>query len=132
MRQIFTSQRLETVEGVARLLEDNGIETYTSERRSYRGNRRSGFSYSTPDHRPQPGVWVIRAEDLVRARDLLRRAGLLESTQTGSYLPAGGITLPSQAANDSGSRMAMRIRLGLLAVLGAGAVLTTLRMLGVA
>ena len=44
MRQIFTSQRLETVEGVARLLEDAGIAVYISQARSYRGRRRGQFS----------------------------------------------------------------------------------------
>ena len=48
MRQIFTSQRLETVEGVARLLEEAGIGTYISHPRSYRSKRRGQFSYSEP------------------------------------------------------------------------------------
>ena len=46
MRQVFTSQRLETVEGVARLLEDAGIAVYISQPRSYHSRRSGQFSYS--------------------------------------------------------------------------------------
>ena len=128
MRQIFTSQRLETVEGVARLLEDAGVETNTSNARSYRGHRRGTFSYSAADHGPQPGVWVVRADDLVRARTLLRSAGLLESTRevAPSYLP----TRDEPVAVRSSMRTAMRLRLGLLAVLTVLATLTSIRMFG--
>ncbi len=126
MRQIFTSPRLETVEGVARLLEEHGIETYTSQSRSYKGNRRSRFSYAASDHAPQPGVWVVRADDLVRARDLLREAGLLETTRAPSFLP-----LPASTTQpDQRHRLAMRIRFGLLAAAGVGALLTILRIIG--
>lgn len=34
MRQVFSSARLENVEGVARLLNEQGIETYISQSRS--------------------------------------------------------------------------------------------------
>lgn len=129
MRQIFTSQRLETVEGVARLLEEHGIETYTSNRRAYKGNRRAGFSYSTAGQHAQPGVWIVRADDLVRARDLLRRAGLLESTQTGSYLPSAEPSYEPVNAR-GGPRWAMRVRLGLLAAVTVLAVLSSIRMFG--
>jgi hypothetical protein len=130
MRQIFTSQRLETVEGVARLLEESGIETYTSHARSYRGRRRGGFSYSAANHEPQPGVWVVRADELVRARELLRQAGLLESTRHNplAYEPAND----PPAAQKSPLRTAMRVRLALLAVVTVLATLTSLRMLGFA
>ena len=73
MRQIFTSQRLETVEGVARLLEEAGIGTYISHPRSYRSKRRGQFSYSEPvPANQQPAVWVRKPEDQPRARELLR------------------------------------------------------------
>ena len=69
MRQIFTSQRLETVEGVARLLEEAGIGTYISHPRSYRSKRRGQFSYSEPvPANQQPAVWVRKPEDQPRAR----------------------------------------------------------------
>jgi hypothetical protein len=127
MRQIFTSQRLETVEGVARLLEEHGIETHTSHARSYKGRRRGGFSYSAAHREPQPGVWVVRADQLVPARDVLREAGLLESTRIGSFLPSndGNMALAPQKP---ATRLARRIRLALLATASVMAVISTLRI----
>ena len=78
MRKVFTSPRLENVEAVAALLQDAGIQVKVSEARSYRGSRRSSFSYrESEDAGPQPAVWIIHAEDQPRGRQLLREAGLL-------------------------------------------------------
>jgi hypothetical protein len=78
MRQIFTSQRLENVEGVAKMLNEAGIETYVSDARSYKGNRRGTFSYQQSGRgQSQPGVWIVKAEDVTRARQLLVDAGLI-------------------------------------------------------
>lgn len=127
MRQIFTSQRLETVEGVARMLEDAGIDTYISQPRSYRGKRRGQFSYSEPvPTSQQPAVWVRKAEDQPRARELLREAGLLATTRTSySGLPTPATeALPSRfdAAEGGGRRWAWRVRIGLLLGIAAVAV----------
>lgn len=121
MRQVFRSQRLENVEAVAELLRAEGIEVRISDGRSYRGNRRSQFSYRerADGDRPQPAVWVVRAEDQPRARQLLRAAGLLESTREGegrdSYLP------PSARAEADPARprrgLAFRVRLVLLGLI---------------
>ena len=119
MRQIFTSPRLENVEAVARLLEEAGIQTWVSERRSYKGNRRRTFSYKDPEGGQQPGVWIVNADDLTRARDLMRAAGLLETTKPDSYLRE----LPeSPYRNRDPGRVARKLRLVLL----FGVVLATL------
>jgi hypothetical protein len=77
MRQVFTSQRIENVEGVARLLQDAGIDVRISNPRSYRGAIRGNFSYREQAQRgAQPEVWVLRSDDYPRARQLLREAGL--------------------------------------------------------
>ncbi|GAB3514179.1 hypothetical protein MNQ95_01630 [Pseudoxanthomonas daejeonensis] len=125
MRQVFTSQRLETVEGVARLLQDAGIDIYISQPRSYRGRRRGQFSYSEPvPANQQPAVWVRKAEDQPRARELLREAGLLATTRTSySGLPTPATeALPSRfdATEGGDKRWAWRVRIGLL--LGIAAV----------
>jgi len=122
MRQVFTSARIENVEGVARLLENAGIEVRITHGRSYHGAIRGNFSYheSTRTKRgPEPAVWIIRSEDQPRARQMLREAGLLQSTRQaqGSYLPD---TLRSRRSNgDSDSRRprTLRLKLGLLAVI---------------
>lgn len=88
MRQIFSSARLETVEGVAELLNQNGIQTRITNGRSYKGNRRGQFSYTEQNRetRSNPTVWVVFPDDQPKARTLLREAGLLETTRT-SYAP---------------------------------------------
>ena len=119
MRQIFTSPRLENVEGVAEMLRQHGIETQVSNGRSYRGRRRSHYSYSdlaSGEAGPQPAVWIVHAEDITRARQLLLEAGLVESARQASFLP-------QPAANDAPptSPWPFRIRLILLAAIAVGA-----------
>ena len=90
MRQVFSSPRLENVERVAALLREAGIETRVTQARSYKGGLRGDFSYR--DHvrtDPVPAVWVVKSEDQPAAREILRDAGLLDSTRV-----ATGYTLP--------------------------------------
>lgn len=127
MRQIFTSPRLETVEGVARLLNEHGIETWISEARSYQGNRRREFSFRDSERAAQgqrdPALWVVHSDDLAKARTLLREAGLLDSTRGDSYLPQGNsITEPANP-----NRLASKLRLFLLAAVAILTILTISR-----
>lgn len=119
MRQVFTSPRLENVEAVADLLRAEGIEVRITEGRSYRGNRRSSFSYrEREDTGPQPAVWIVRAEDQPRGRALLRDAGLLESSRgEGSYLPLSSVHDAKAGATAGKAPRTMRIKLGLLALI---------------
>ncbi|MFC4728057.1 pathogenicity-like protein [Coralloluteibacterium thermophilus] len=123
MRQIFSSLRLENVEGVARLLNDNGIETWISQGRSYKGGRRSQFSYrESPGGKPQPAVWVVHTGDQVRARELLREAGLIDTTRPDSFLPNSFTPPPAPGIGDSNRRrraMTQRIKIALLIVTAA-------------
>ena len=115
MRQVFTSARLENVEAVAELLRAEGIEVQISNGRSYRGNRRSSFSYREREEPVnRPAVWIVRAEDQPRGRQLLREAGLLDSSreEPSSYLGPGSIHA-AKAARGGGST-SMRLKLGLL------------------
>jgi hypothetical protein len=125
MRQIFSSQRVETVEGVAELLEKNGIDTYISNGRSYQGKRGSQFSYSEPLAKvKQPAVWVRHADDQPKAREILREHGLLDSTRPDQprLLDLGN---PDEATDKR--RWALRIRLVLLSLIVAAAAFTFLR-----
>ncbi|WP_447730718.1 hypothetical protein [Pseudoxanthomonas suwonensis] len=129
MRQIFTSQRLETVEGVARLLEDAGIPVHISQPRSYRSRRSGQFSYAEPvAPNKQPAVWVRIPEDQPRARELLRKYGLLATTRSYADLPPSAVG-PLELGGDkpAGNRWAWRVRIGLLAVIAAVAVVIWLR-----
>jgi len=124
VRQVFTSQRLETVEGVAKMLEDAGISVYVSHSRSYRSRRSGQFSYADPmPAHQQPGVWVRLAEDQPRARELLREAGLMATTRNYSGLPhADAAASPAQSGEGRG-RWAWRIRIGLMLAIAAVAML---------
>src|SRR5690606_37826373 len=133
MRQLFTSPRLETVEGVAALLNEHGIETWISEARSYRGGRRREFSYRDSERadrgQADPSVWIVHTDDLTRARSLLREAGLLETTRGGdSYLPQGAGNATTTQRNPY--RLAGKLRLGLLGGVAILAVLTLSRGCG--
>lgn len=106
MRQVFTSPRLANVEAVAQMLEDAGIATRITNGRSYRGNFDRGISYRNREggDTGQAAVWVVRSEDQPRAREMLREAGLLDSTrpdqQRESFLPehlrSTATTMPSK------------------------------------
>lgn len=121
MRQVFSSPRLENVEAVAAMLRAEGIEIRISDGRSYHGNRRSNFSYAESGKSgPQPAIWIINAEDQPRARQMLRDAGLLESTRVGesSYLPLSSLhETKDPVARKAKTRTRMRIGLLVLIVL---------------
>jgi hypothetical protein len=116
MRQVFSSPRLENVEAVAELLRKEGIEVRISDGRSYRGNRRSNFSYRDgAESGPQPAVWILKADDQPRGRQLLRDAGLLDSTRAGdsTYLPLSSLHNKRDHIERKRSSRA-KVRIGLL------------------
>ncbi len=82
MRQIYTSQRLENVDRVIALLGEAGIATHVTNRSRYRSDDYKRFSYADrTEHHEWPAVWIVRAEDQVQARKLLREAGLEPATR---------------------------------------------------
>jgi hypothetical protein len=130
MRQIFSSPRLENVEGVAKMLEEAGIETKVSESRGYRAVSRREFSYVPSKQESQnspPSVWVVKADDYKRARELLMDAGLLDETRTtSSYLPEAMQFKPAPKLPQR--QRISRMRIALLFAVGAMACWTLLRM----
>ncbi len=82
MRQVFSSPRIENVDRVEAMLHEAGIQTHVSNRDKLRRDRLRSFSYSArSDSSSWPAVWISEAEDLPRARELLRDAGLMGSTR---------------------------------------------------
>jgi hypothetical protein len=132
MRKIFQTQRLETVEGVAQLLNSHGIQTKITNGRSYKGNHRHDFSYVHPERAPMPAVWVIRADDQPHARKLLREAGLMDSERSfSSYLPEPNQDpIIATGGERPGGKWALRIRIILLAAIAAMAAVMMLGMFG--
>lgn len=120
MRKVFSSRRLENAEGVAKLLGDAGIEVRIRNGRSYKGNRRRTFSYSDPSA-PKSEIWVVRSDDQRQAREILRDAGLLDTTR-----PTGGYTTPTfrsevelAQTRAPAQKKLLRIKLGVLGLIAA-------------
>ena len=129
MRQMYTSARLANVEGVAQLLNDAGIETKITQGRSYKSVSRREFSFrdKPADAASQPAVWVIKPEDYFQARQILHDAGLLDGKATDSYLPDVLKFRDASAIADPQKRIS-RLRLLLLAIVGAMAAVMAVRM----
>ncbi len=120
MRKVFSSHRLENTEGVAELLRGAGIESRILNGRSYKGNRRRTFSYADTST-PKSEVWVVRSDDQHQARELLREAGLIDTTR-----PTGGYTTPTfrsevelAEARSPMRKKLFRIKLGVLGLIAA-------------
>lgn len=129
MRQVFSSPRIENVEGVAKLLGDAGIEVRVTDGRSYKGGIRGDFSYRDHDRKdPQPAVWIVRSEDQPQARAILRGAGLLATTraQNDSFLSQTIHMREPAAGGDARRKRAFRLKLGLLLVIAVAIALALL------
>jgi len=116
MRKIFSSQRLENVEAVARLLEAEGIAVKIENGRALHRAIRGHFSYldAGKHNTSQPEVWVIRSDDQPRARALMREAGLLQDTTRRDGPPQLFSITPR--TQEQGKKRISRLRYGLLAV----------------
>lgn len=119
MRQVFTSLRLENVEKVAQLLEEQGIEVRITHGRSFQGNRRRSFSYrDAANESPPAAVWVVKSDDQPKARALLREIGLLDSGRSPtSYLPDSLLERDREGEDARARKRTFRIRAGLLLVI---------------
>ena len=120
MRKIFSSQRVETAEGVAALLREAGIEVRLSNGRSYRTRRSGQFSYMERGNAQNyPTVWVVHANQQPQAREILRQARLLDTTR--QDLPDAEYAFAGSAESKP-ANWAWRIRLALLAIIGLVAI----------
>lgn len=130
MRQIYTSPRHQNVERVVALMAENGIATTVTNKRAYARPSYSRFSYSQAnDSEEWPKVWITRAEDQTRARQLLREIGIEPATRYVDALAAER----SPAVPDPGRhrRAATRARTVVMAGVGAAFLLLVLKMLAV-
>ena len=118
MRQVFSSPRLANVEGIAKMLTDEGIEVRITHGRSYKSAWSGRRTYKDDEAGgPLPAVWVVKSEDQPRARQILREAGLLDSTRGGSdsFLPESTITGTYEVrAAAAPTKRAFRYKIGLL------------------
>ena len=127
MRKVFSSLRLENVEAVAQLLRDAGIEVRITDGRSYKGKMRSRASYSDQSA-VEPAVWTVHSEDHIRARDVLRENGLLESTRpTDSFQPLSFRHDEAVVQKSPAQKRMFRFKMVLLAGMAVIIVLAMLR-----
>ncbi|GAB3374693.1 hypothetical protein GCM10027431_27540 [Lysobacter rhizosphaerae] len=127
MRKVFSSLRLENVEAVAQLLRDAGIEVRITDGRSYKGKMRSRASYSDQSA-VEPAVWTVHSEDHIRARDVLRDNGLLESTRpTDSFQPLSFRHDETVVQKSPAQKRMFRFKMVLLAGMAVIIVLAMLR-----
>jgi hypothetical protein len=121
MRQVFSSPRLANVEGIAKMLADEGIEVRITHGRSYKSAWSGRRTYKDDEAGgPLPAVWVLKSEDQPRARQILREAGLLDSTRGGSdsFLPESTITGTYELrAAVAPTKRAFRYKMGLLVLI---------------
>jgi hypothetical protein len=128
MRQVFSSPRLQNVEGVADLLREAGIEVRITDGRSYKSGWSGRRSYREDTATaPQAAVWVVKSEDQPRARGLLRDAGLLHDTTmpSDSYLPDSAQS--SERTGWAGGGRATRYKIMLLVAIAVVIALAFIR-----
>ncbi|HVJ38518.1 MAG TPA: DUF2007 domain-containing protein [Stenotrophomonas sp.] len=129
MRKVFSSQRVETAEGVAKLLREAGIDVRLTNGRSYRSRRSGQFSYlEEGSAQLHPTVWVVRADDQPRARELLREARLLDTTRRDLPFAQYAFAETPEAQAAGTRNWAWRIRIGLLVVIGVVAMFIMISM----
>ncbi|MBX3692632.1 DUF2007 domain-containing protein [Dokdonella sp.] len=115
MRQIYTSPRADNVDRVVALLGEAGITTTIRNRRDWQGGQWKRFSYSERgESEAWPQVWVTDSNDLTRARELLREAGLEPTTRFADELAASrSLGDPRRHRQHS-----MRLRMILMGLIG--------------
>jgi hypothetical protein len=114
MRQIYTSPRVENVERIVALLNEQGIETRVTNHRSWAGRDYKRSSYTSGgDSSEWPQVWIVKADDQPKARALLREAGIAPAVRFSEELARARAPRGDHARNALG----MYIRLGLLGII---------------
>ena len=136
MRQIFSLPRIENVKLLEGLLEDAGIDTRITGLSKWKRPKSREFSYSNPDGRQTwPVLWVVKAQDYPRARQLLRDEGVhIDSTRStgarSSYLESNPRAVAEAARVKRGGWIITRVRVVLIVTLVAVSLATFLKHLG--
>jgi len=98
--------------------------------RSYKTRRRGQFSYTDlGNSQGYPAVWIVRADDQPRAREILRDARLLDTTRR-DHPTAEFAFRDTAETTGSGRGWAWRIRIALLVVIAGVALVIGLRHRG--
>jgi hypothetical protein len=78
MRLLYTSPRQENIDRVTAFMGENGVETTVTNRSNWNRPSYQRFSYTqrSENRDSWPQVWVSKADDYTRARELLRGLGI--------------------------------------------------------
>lgn len=76
MRQVYASPRYGNVERLATLFKEHDIQTRITGAKAHRKSAYSSFSYHDSSREAWVQLWVVRAEDFARSRDLMREIGI--------------------------------------------------------
>jgi broad specificity phosphatase PhoE len=124
MRLLYTSPRQENIDRVAAYMAENGVETSITNRSNWNRPSYQRFSYAQREEKRDswPQVWVSRADDFTKARELLRQLGIEPVIRHGEELAAE--RNPVQVIYKRREHMVARARrIILLAILGVFMVL---------
>jgi hypothetical protein len=131
MREIYSSPRNENVDRVVALLAEHGIETKVNNRSAYQRPSYNRFSYTKPgDISRWPQVEVRFADDLPRARALLREAGLEPMTRYANVLAASRADDSAERLRQKRRNTVNRVRMILFAAIAGAILLVGLRSCG--
>jgi ferric-dicitrate binding protein FerR (iron transport regulator) len=128
MRLLYASPRHENIDRVIALMAEHGIATTVTNRSNWNRPSYQRFSYARRNENRDawPQVWIERADDYARARELLRGLGIEPAVRHAEEL--------AQSRNPSPllrrQTLAVRVRRLVLLALGAAFVLLMLRYFG--
>ncbi|GAB2569439.1 hypothetical protein ISP15_03335 [Dyella jejuensis] len=125
MRLLYTSPRQENIDRVVALMAENDVETTITNRSNWNRPSYQRFSYSQRNENRDswPQVWISRADDYTRARELLRQLGIEPVIRHGEELriardPAASVYVRREHTVTRVRRIALLAILGVFVVLG--------------
>lgn len=125
MRLLYTSPRQENIDRVVALMAENGVETIITNRSNWNRPSYQRFSYTqrSENRDSWPQVWISRADDYTRARELLRQLGIEPIVRHGEELrmqrnPAASVYARREHTVTRVRRIVLLAILGVFMVLG--------------
>ncbi|BBD79604.1 hypothetical protein [Aerosticca soli] len=128
MRQLYTSPRHENIDRVVALLSEHGIAVKVTNRSNWNrpAHRRFSYAQRNEDRSAWPQVWVERADDYPRARELLRGLGIEPVVRHAEELALAREPSPQHRRQ----ALVVRVRRLVMLVLAAVFALLMMRYLG--
>lgn len=124
MRLLYTSPRQENIDRVAAFMAENGVETSITNRSNWNRPSYQRFSYAqrNANRDTWPQVWVSKADDYTKARELLRKLGIEPEVRHGEELRVSRDPVSSLYSRREHTVARVR-RIVLLSILGVFMVL---------